>query len=125
MHSHLTNGHRGNVTCTLGILQVWSTLLPFSESGKALICHCVIGLSKERPILDHHPNAHIHEIRRISCEIHPKPYKIRCFNKNSSVWGGVQGGGYDPGSTCEIRRISLKVERPLASESVTLGDCNL
>ena len=29
-------------------------------------------------------------------EIHPKPYKIRCFNKNSSVWG-VQGGGYDPG----------------------------
>ena len=36
------------------------------------------------------------EIRRISCEIHPKPYKIRCFNKNSLVWG-VQGGGYDPG----------------------------
>ena len=36
------------------------------------------------------------EIWRISCEIHPKPYKIRCFNKNSSVWG-VQGGGYDPG----------------------------
>ena len=25
-----------------------------------------IGLSKERPILDHHPKAHIHEIRRIS-----------------------------------------------------------
>ena len=38
------------------------------------------------------------EIQQISCEIHPKPYKIRCFNKNSSVWGGgVQGGGYDPG----------------------------
>ena len=29
-------------------------------------------------------------------EIHPKLYKIRCFNQNSSVWG-VQGGGYDPG----------------------------
>ena len=28
---------------------------------------------------------------RISPEIHSKPYKIRCFNKNSSVWG-VQGG---------------------------------
>ena len=25
-----------------------------------------------------------HEIRRISGEIHPKPYKIRCFSKNSS-----------------------------------------
>ena len=49
----------------------------------------LIGLSKERPILDHHAKAHIHEIqreiRRISGEIHPKPYKIRCFNKNSSV----------------------------------------
>ena len=37
----------------------------------------------------------IHEIRRISGEIHPKPYKFRCFSKNSSVWG-VHGGGYDP-----------------------------
>ena len=27
-----------------------------------------IGLSKERPILGDHPKAHIHEIRRISCE---------------------------------------------------------
>ena len=36
-----------------------------------------------------------HEIHWISGEIHPKPYKIRCFIKNSSVWG-VHGGGYDP-----------------------------
>ena len=56
---------------------------------------CFIGLLKERPILDHHAKAHIHEIWWISPEIHPKPYKIRCFNKNSSVWG-VHGGGYDP-----------------------------
>ena len=62
----------------------------------------LVGLSKERPILDHHPKAYIHEIRRISPEIwrisgeiHPQPYKVRCFNKNSSVWG-VHGGGYDP-----------------------------
>ena len=27
-----------------------------------------------------------HEIRRISGEIHPEPYKFRCFSKNSSVW---------------------------------------
>ena len=77
----------------------------------------MFGLSKERPILGDHPKAHIHEIHRISIkisiqnykscrfhvksggfspEIHPKPYKIRCFNKNSSVWG-LQGGGYDTG----------------------------
>ena len=29
----------------------------------------MIGLSIERPILDHHPKAHIHEIWQISCEI--------------------------------------------------------
>ena len=46
----------------------------------------MFGLSKnERPILDHHAKAH-------NFEIHPRPYKIRCFNKNSSVWG-VHGGG--------------------------------
>ena len=92
-----------------------------------VLCHTlnIFGLSMERPILDHHPKAHIHEIQRISwnpadftmkssrfheiCEIwwisgeiqqisgeiHPKPYKIRCFSKNSSVWG-VHGGGYYP-----------------------------
>ena len=27
-----------------------------------------------------------HEIQQISCEIHPEPYKFRCFSKNSSVW---------------------------------------
>ena len=27
-----------------------------------------------------------HEIQWISCEIHPEPYKFRCFSKNSSVW---------------------------------------
>ena len=26
------------------------------------------------------------EICQISCEIHPEPYKFRCFSKNSSVW---------------------------------------
>ena len=38
-----------------------------------------------------------HEIRQISGEIHPKPYKIRCFNKNYSVWW-MQERGYDLGS---------------------------
>ena len=36
------------------------------------------------------------EIWWILGEIHPKPYKIKCFNKNSSVWGGCMEGGYDP-----------------------------
>ena len=76
----------------------------------------LFGLSKERPILGHHAKAHIFEIRRISCEIHPKPYKIRCFNKNSSVWGGgggVQGGGYDPGFHVKSAGFH-EIERPLA-----------
>ena len=69
------------------------------KKGRPIFLHQLfnlIGLSKERPILDHHAKAHIFEIQRILCEIHPKPYKIRCFNKKSSVWG-VQAGGYDPG----------------------------
>ena len=37
-----------------------------------------------------------HEIHRISCEIHPKPYKSICFNQNYSVWW-MQERGYDPG----------------------------
>ena len=37
-----------------------------------------------------------HEIQRISCEIHPKPYKSKCFNQNYSVWW-MQERGYDPG----------------------------
>ena len=47
-----------------------------------------IGLSKERPILDHHAKAHIHEIRRISGEIHPKPYKNQMFQQKTLQFGG-------------------------------------
>ena len=85
----------------------------FNNAQYSILCNIFIGLWKERPILDHHAKAHIAdfiksggfqvvksggfcEIQQISGEIHPKPYKIRCFNKNSSVWG-VHGGGYDPG----------------------------
>ena len=37
-----------------------------------------------------------HEIWQISGEIHPKPYKSKCFNQNYSVWW-MQERGYDPG----------------------------
>ena len=60
----------------------------------------------------HLKSGRFHEIRWISCEIHPKPYKIRCFNKNSSVWG-VQGGGYDPGFHVKSGGFH-EIERPLA-----------
>ena len=33
---------------------------------------CMIGLSKERPVLGDHPKAHIHEIQWISCGFHVK-----------------------------------------------------
>ena len=59
-----------------------------------------IGLSIERPIIGLQFLArgllisheicqiswNLHEIWWISGEIHPKPYKIRCFSKNSSDW---------------------------------------
>ena len=41
----------------------------------------LFGLSKERPILDHHPKAYIHEIRRISCGFQSKDPLAR--NSNS------------------------------------------
>ena len=43
----------------------------FSDHISCIIEHDkgMFGLSKERPILGDHPKAHIHEIRRISCEI--------------------------------------------------------
>ena len=52
----------------------------------------IFGLSKERPTLDHHAKAHIADFVKSTQNL----IKIRCFNKNSSVWG-VHGGGYDPG----------------------------
>ena len=36
------------------------------------------------------------EIQWISDEIHPKPYKSKCFNQNYSVWW-MQERGYDTG----------------------------
>ena len=100
---------------------LWNTANCSTPSN--CVFHELVGLSKERPILDHHPKAHIHEIRwispeirQISCEIHPKPYKIRCFNKNSSVWGGA-GRELWPGFHMKFHMKSggfHEIERPLA-----------
>ena len=73
----------------------------------------IIGLLIERPILDHHPKAHIHEIRWISpCNLADfmKSVKSSGFQVKSTqnliksdvsaktlqFGGGVHGGGYDP-----------------------------
>ena len=40
--------------------------LSFSYTVPTIMSATIFGLSKERPILDHHAKAHIHEIRRIS-----------------------------------------------------------
>ena len=62
----------------------------------------VIGLSIERPILDHHPKAHIHEIREIR--------KIREIRRISPVKSGGfhpwSGGFHEIRKIREIRRIS-------------------
>ena len=38
----------------------------YAEFHLLMFALFMFGLSIERPILDHHPKAHIHEIRRIS-----------------------------------------------------------
>ena len=57
-----------------------------------------IGLSIERPILDHHPKAHIHEIRRILPVKSGGFHEIREIRRISPV----KSGGFHPDITCEI-----------------------
>ena len=59
----------------------------------------LVGLSIERPILDHHPKAHVHEIRRISPWNQMFQQKLFWFYK---VWGGFHG---------EIHRISPEIHQ--------------
>ena len=70
----------------------------FTSEDNSLFTFSMFGLSIERPILDHHPKAHIHEIRRIS------PWNPADFMKS------VKSGGFHPWNpadfTREIRRIS-------------------
>ena len=54
----------------------------------------MFGLSIERPILDHHPKAHIHEIRRIS------PWNPADFMKS------VKSGGFHPWNPVDFTQIS-------------------
>ena len=64
----------------------------------------IFGLSIERPILDHHPKAHIHDIRRIS------PWNPVDFTmKSSNFMKSVKSGGFQVKSSRfhpEIQQIS-------------------
>ena len=71
-------------------LKKWNSLTQQRKLGLYYIINTLtqillIGLSKERPILDHHAKTHIHEIRRVS------------------PLNGLYFHGWNPG---EIRRIS-------------------
>ena len=70
----------------------------------------VIGLSIERPILDHHPKAHIHEIRRISWNPADFTMKSGGFHEIREIRriSPVKSGGFHP----EIRRISWNPWNP-------------
>ena len=48
------------------MLLYWFEECGLIAQSSLFICLYFIGLSIERPILDHHPKAHVHEIRRIS-----------------------------------------------------------
>ena len=102
-----------------------------SQRGKWLLFHFhLIGLSIERPILDHHAKAHIHEIRRISWnpanftpwnpagfheireirQISWNPWNPADFTLKSGGFHEIQQISWNPWNpadfTLEIRRIS-------------------
>ena len=73
---------------------VTAFLVLYKGCQRIEMCFTVFGLSIERPILDHHPKAHIHEIRRIS------PWNLADFTMKS--------GGFHH----EIWRISWNLWNP-------------
>ena len=106
---------------------------------KSFLLKHLIGLSIERPIIDHHPKAHIHEIRQISPWNLPdftmksgrfheireiwqiSPWNLADFRWNQMFQKSdadvsaktlliLQGLGW---ISPEIRRISCEIERPL------------
>ena len=61
---------------------------------RALRCIWMLSLlvfRKKDLLLDHHAKTHIFEIGRFH-EIHPKPYKIRCFKQKLFSLGGAGRG---------------------------------
>ena len=75
----------------------------------------IFGLPKERPILDHHAKAHIHEIQQNSYGFHEIWWILYGFQVKSIRFhmdfmksGGfqVKSGGFRTDFTHEIRRIS-------------------
>ena len=75
----------------------------------------LIGLSIERPILDHHPKAHVHEIRRISYGFHEIRRISYGFHTDFMKSGRfhtdftLKSSGFHP----EIRRISWNPWNPV------------
>ena len=58
----------------------------------------IFGLSKERPILDHHKKAHILKSSGFHVKSTQNLIKSDVSTKTLQFGGGgVQGGGYDPG----------------------------
>ena len=89
---------------------VWLTWYKYKVEPMDVImlrcrCHCkdfsawdLIGLSFERPILDHHAKAHIHEIRRISYGFQVKSGRFHT--------DFMKSGGFCTDFTHEIHQIS-------------------
>ena len=65
--------------------------------------HTLIGLSIERPILDHHPKAHIHEIRRISPWNPWNPVDFTCEIRWISP---LKSSGFHPWNLADFTQIS-------------------
>ena len=88
-------------------------IVQWRQISKEDMQECLLfGLSIERPILDHHPKAHIHEIRRISWNPADFTMKSGGFHEIREIRriSPVKSGGFHPWNpadfTREIRRIS-------------------
>ena len=105
--------------------QLNSTQLKWETVG---YCY-IIGLSKERPILDHHAKAHIHEIRQISYRFHEISQISPEIHMKSARFQVKSGGfhtdfmksaGFRTDFTHEIRRISHMISKDQLPGMVSL-----
>ena len=90
--------HGSPVTEDFGIVPTWEAF----ENARPVM----FGLSIERPILDHHPKAHIHEIRRISWNLADFTMKSGGFHEIREIWwiSPMKSSGFHPWNLADFTR---------------------
>ena len=99
MHAFQLEMHERPIPVVVILLKFWGTFIVvhilelargyFATKMKNISSSWLLVFAKERPILDHHAKAHIHEIRRISCGFHLKSTRFHVdftWNLPDFVW---------------------------------------